>query len=124
MRLRIAPARWTSPWKIARRNQIFCCANISLAWRLPHATKTKRGAFTGEPSVALAFMTPVFRSHARAHAASVLVVDDDPDIFTVIAELLHERSYDVLVAGDGHEALDLLASATRRHLARSHECRS
>ena len=39
----------------------------------------------------------------------VLVVDDDPVIRSTVAELLVDEGYDVHQAGDGSEALDLLA---------------
>jgi two-component system, NtrC family, sensor kinase len=44
--------------------------------------------------------------------ASVLVVDDDTRLLRVYPRLLHER-YDVLVASDGQEAIDLLESGSQ-----------
>jgi len=41
--------------------------------------------------------------------ATILVVDDDPEIRTAIATLLHLQEYDVLQACDGLEALDVLS---------------
>ncbi len=38
----------------------------------------------------------------------VLVIDDDPDQRTALAELLSERGYSVVLARDGQEALELL----------------
>jgi DNA-binding response OmpR family regulator len=40
--------------------------------------------------------------------ASVLVVDDDPALLRLVALLLRTEKYDVLVAGDGNEAIRLL----------------
>jgi CheY-like chemotaxis protein/nitrogen-specific signal transduction histidine kinase len=46
-------------------------------------------------------------SHADA-ARTVLVIDDDPDVRTFIAEALEEQGYDVHQASDGPEGLALL----------------
>jgi CheY-like chemotaxis protein len=43
-------------------------------------------------------------------AGKVLVVDDEPEVRQVLHEFLVSRGYDVNVASDGHEALDLLQS--------------
>jgi two-component system alkaline phosphatase synthesis response regulator PhoP len=40
--------------------------------------------------------------------ARVLVVDDDPDMRLAIASVLKSRSYEVIEAGDGYEALKKL----------------
>jgi CheY-like chemotaxis protein len=40
--------------------------------------------------------------------ARVLIVDDDPDMRLAIASVLKSRSYEVIEAGDGHEALQKL----------------
>lgn len=40
---------------------------------------------------------------------TVLVADDDPAVLKVVAALLGESGYTVLTAGDGYEAIRLLA---------------
>ena len=40
--------------------------------------------------------------------AKILVVDDDPDIRTVLTALLESRGYKVVTASDGKEGLDTL----------------
>jgi len=40
--------------------------------------------------------------------AKILVVDDDPDIRTVLSALLESRGYQVVTASDGEEGLDAL----------------
>ena len=42
----------------------------------------------------------------------VLVVEDEPSIAEVVALYLRRAGFDVLSAGDGQEALDVLAEAT------------
>ncbi|WUD55179.1 response regulator transcription factor [Nocardia sp. NBC_00511] len=42
-------------------------------------------------------------------AATVLVVEDDPNVRSTLDQLLRFEGYRVLLAGDGQEALDLLA---------------
>jgi DNA-binding response OmpR family regulator len=42
----------------------------------------------------------------------VLVVEDEPSIAEVVALYLHRAGFEVLSAGDGEEALELLAQAT------------
>jgi signal transduction histidine kinase/CheY-like chemotaxis protein len=59
---------------------------------VPVATRT-------EPSVA---------SGGRRHGARLLVVDDDPDVRLVTAEMLRASGYAVEVAGDSDEALVIL----------------
>jgi len=39
---------------------------------------------------------------------TVLVADDDPVTARFLASLLHEKGYDVLLAGDGERALELI----------------
>lgn len=46
-----------------------------------------------------------------AHIAHILVVDDDPDLSSSLAEVLHDEGYDVSCAHDGEEALRALRSA-------------
>jgi DNA-binding response OmpR family regulator len=41
------------------------------------------------------------------HAASILVVDDDPEIVTMLSTRLTKRGYKVSTASDGHRALEL-----------------
>ena len=43
-------------------------------------------------------------------AETVLVVDDEPEIREIIASVLTSESYNVLLASDGQEALDVAAS--------------
>ncbi len=45
----------------------------------------------------------------EAPKSSVLVIDDDEDIRTAMAEILELLGYQVTVAADGQEAVDLLA---------------
>ena len=44
---------------------------------------------------------------SKAHGASILVVDDDPEIVTMLTTRLGHRGYKVSSAGDGHRALEL-----------------
>ena len=44
-------------------------------------------------------------------ARRILVVDDDADIRTELAEFLETKGYQVEVAGDGREALDMIKAA-------------
>jgi CheY-like chemotaxis protein len=44
--------------------------------------------------------------------ASILVVDDDPDIIAMLSTRLAKRGYKVTTANDGHEALEL----AKKHL--------
>ena len=46
----------------------------------------------------------------------VLVVDDDDDIRTLVAELLRLSGYEVVAASSGVQALDLLAAGTHPDL--------
>lgn len=39
--------------------------------------------------------------------ASILVVDDDPEIVTMLSTRLGKRGYQVTTAGDGHQAIEL-----------------
>ncbi len=43
-----------------------------------------------------------------ADNAKILVVDDDPDIRTVLTALLESKGYQVITAGNGQEGLDSL----------------
>jgi CheY-like chemotaxis protein len=45
-----------------------------------------------------------------AQAARILVVDDDPGLREVLAEVLSERGYEVTCAPDGRAALDVLVA--------------
>ena len=45
-----------------------------------------------------------------ADTAKILVVDDDPDIRTVLSALLESKGYKVVTASDGKEGLDTLKS--------------
>jgi two-component system, chemotaxis family, chemotaxis protein CheY len=44
---------------------------------------------------------------------AILVVDDDPDLRALVAELLSERGYAVVVACDGQDAVELLEEGLR-----------
>jgi DNA-binding response OmpR family regulator len=44
---------------------------------------------------------------SKAQGASILVVDDDPEIVTMLTTRLGHRGYQVSSAGDGHRALEL-----------------
>jgi CheY-like chemotaxis protein len=46
-----------------------------------------------------------------AHIAHILVVDDDADLRSSLAEVLHDEGYDVSCAHDGEEALRALGGA-------------
>jgi len=39
----------------------------------------------------------------------ILVVDDEPEILTIVSSFLAERGYDVVTTGSGDEALDVVA---------------
>ena len=41
--------------------------------------------------------------------AKILVVDDDPHIVEAVSYRLREKDYEVIAAGDGMEALEILA---------------
>ena len=45
----------------------------------------------------------------HADRAKLMIVDDDPAVRIVVAEFLEDFGYDVVQAGGGAEALDLLA---------------
>jgi CheY-like chemotaxis protein len=49
------------------------------------------------------------RRHHMKWVADLLVVDDDPDIGDMLAEVLHGEGHTVRVAHDGSEGLELLA---------------
>jgi CheY-like chemotaxis protein len=42
-----------------------------------------------------------------SNSASILVVDDDPEIVTMLNTRLTKRGYKVATAGDGHRAIEL-----------------
>ena len=44
---------------------------------------------------------------ANEHAASILIVDDDPEIVSMLTTRLRHRGYKVTTASDGHRALEL-----------------
>lgn len=48
---------------------------------------------------------------ARTETATIMVVDDDPHVRTIVAEFLDGSGYHVLEAGDAREALRLLADS-------------
>jgi DNA-binding response OmpR family regulator len=49
---------------------------------------------------------------SKEPAASVLVVDDDPEIVSMLSTRLAARGYKVITASDGHKALEI---AKREH---------
>jgi DNA-binding response OmpR family regulator len=51
-------------------------------------------------------------SAGTRHRLSVLVVEDDTDLRTELAELLRQEGYDVAEAGDGKEGLQILRDAS------------
>src|SRR5215470_8283278 len=44
---------------------------------------------------------------ANEHGASILIVDDDPEIVSMLSTRLTKRGYKVTTASDGHRALEL-----------------
>ncbi|MBA4208275.1 MAG: hypothetical protein C0454_01965 [Parvibaculum sp.] len=48
--------------------------------------------------------------------ASVLVADDDPAQLQEMAEFLRSRGFDVVEAGDGHEAIEMITRSRPRIL--------
>ncbi len=52
----------------------------------------------------------------RNHKATIMVVDDEPELCRALYKLLTRNGYDVLTAGDGEEALNVLRSAGEVHL--------
>ena len=44
---------------------------------------------------------------ANEHGASILIVDDDPEIVAMLTTRLRHRGYKVATASDGHRALEL-----------------
>ena len=47
---------------------------------------------------------PIFRNGAGMASATILVVDDEPDIRTTVKEILEDEGYAVILAGDAAEA--------------------
>jgi two-component system, cell cycle sensor histidine kinase and response regulator CckA len=45
---------------------------------------------------------------------SILLVDDEPQVVTLVREMLLREGYQVLGAGDGEEALQIAADASQR----------
>ncbi len=54
---------------------------------------------------------PSRRAEGRGGEA-ILIVEDEPEVARVMGELLHDEGYDVLLAGDGKEALERLEDRT------------
>jgi CheY-like chemotaxis protein len=50
---------------------------------------------------------------AITEALRILVADDDPVLREILSEGLEEEGFEVVLAGDGAEALELLQSGTR-----------
>ena len=57
---------------------------------------------------------PLARPNPEVDWSTILVVDDDADMRTSMAELLTGEGYQVLTAGNGHEALACLQGLKRR----------
>jgi CheY-like chemotaxis protein len=53
---------------------------------------------------------------SEGEGRTILVVDDDADQRAVLADFLSRRGYDVVVACDGQDALDLLSGGLRPSL--------
>jgi ActR/RegA family two-component response regulator len=51
-----------------------------------------------------------------AGCAKLMIVDDDPAVRIIVAEFLQESGYQVIQAGSGAEALDLLAHTPGLHM--------
>ena len=49
------------------------------------------------------------RAHGAAEGATLMIVDDDPEVRIIVAEFLEDFGYRVLQARGGAEALELLA---------------
>jgi two-component system alkaline phosphatase synthesis response regulator PhoP len=49
---------------------------------------------------------------SKGTAANILVVDDDPEIVSMLSTRLSKRGYSVITAADGHRAIEL---AKREH---------
>jgi CheY-like chemotaxis protein len=49
---------------------------------------------------------------ARPEEKTVLVIDDEPDIVVYLSTTLEDAGFRVLTAGDGQEALEIMASET------------
>ena len=68
-----------------------------------------------QPRPAIQAAAEVYRRlSSRAPLATVLVVDDEPEVRRVSRMLLEREGYQVLEAGDGSEALSLLATHPQR----------
>ena len=59
----------------------------------------------------------------RGAGETILVVEDEPDLRTYTTEALRDLGYRVLEAGDGQEALEIVAAASGDRTA-VHRCRS
>jgi CheY-like chemotaxis protein len=69
--------------------------------------------YVQKPVTAAELRAAVDRVLGAAADVKILVVDDDPDQRAVAAELLTLVGYEVVVACDGHDALDLLRAGLR-----------
>lgn len=58
-------------------------------------------------------LTPSSLEAQTAKPETLLVVDDDPDVRDLTAEILRERGYRILEAGSGEEAVRLAADYPR-----------
>ena len=61
-------------------------------------------------------LTSSSRPRASRETCSVLVIEDDPDIREALAEALGYEGYDVLLAENGREGLDVLREHSRPHV--------
>ncbi|MBI3791881.1 MAG: PAS domain S-box protein [Gemmatimonadetes bacterium] len=77
----------------------------------PSATAVGRGAAEAASGGGPAGASP---ATAPAVAGAVLVVDDEPAVRSIVARVLAARGYEVLVAGSGAEALELMLARGSR----------
>jgi CheY-like chemotaxis protein len=51
--------------------------------------------------------------HGRAHAETIMVVEDEPDLLDLVVQVLEARGYTVVSAASGKQALDQWAQRDR-----------
>src|SRR5262245_44454627 len=79
-----------------------CVAVIPGRWRT-----ARGGDIVARRMVALEAARSVASHYMSKEQASILVVDDDPEIVAMLTTRLGHRGYKVLTASDGHRALEL-----------------